>query len=334
MPLIRILVAASMAAVLCNGTAAATDEALFEHPDPGIHEFYLKNADEIEALRSRILDPSNGKTRLSTLEQLILKFPYAAEIVARALVQDSTEGVALYAVQLLKGATVMSDHQRIHVGKSDLPRVLHMLEQHNKSTSALRLALTDERPRIRSEVASYLASLSDEPALDVIASDKAGLYSDVEAANIFTLASGEIAKKYLERYIGQGDLEAQRTAITYLGAIPAYQQQIRSKYFLNSDAPTEARVDAARTLSIFDSQFAEYAAPVMANPLVVDPKLYIATLNGYIDVRAQKGDFDPQSAKLMFDVVEELQSSERFSSDSITRSLSTLSQRLEATAER
>ncbi len=333
MLLSRIVLATISAAVLYHGADAATDEVISNYADPGIRAFYLKNADEIGSLNSQLFDSKNDQTRLAALEVLTSKYPHAAEVMARSLVRDASEDVALYAVRILKAATVMGDHRAMRVGKSELPRVLHMMKRHEESISALREAISDGRRRIRNEAASYLASLSDEPTLEFIAADKTGLYSDVDAANLFTLAGGEVGEKYLERYVGQGDLEAQRTAITYLGAIPAYQQQIRSKYFLNSNAPIEARVDAARTLSTYDSGFAEYAAPVMANSLVVDPGLYVATVTGYVDVRAHKGDFDPQSAKLIFDMVEELRSSGRVSSGIVKKNLSTLSQRLEAVAE-
>jgi len=257
----RILLATISAAVIYHGADAATDEVIINYVDPGIRGFYLENADEINSLSSQLFDSNNEPMRLAALEELTSKYPHAAEILARSLVRDGNEDLALYAVRILKAATVMSDHRSMHVGKSELPRVLRMMKRHEESTSALRLAVSDERRRIRNEVASYLASLSDEPTLEFIAADNTGLYSDVDAANLFTLAGGEVGEKYLERYVGQGDLEAQRTAITYLGAIPAYQQQIRSEYFLNSNAPIEARVDAAHTLSTYDSRFAEYAAP-------------------------------------------------------------------------
>ncbi len=295
---IPTIMAALLAWLAMSLPGWALDDAIINHPDREIAASYQAAETEIEGLQARVGANGDTEDRLAAFAQLAQNYPLAAEILARDYVGDKDEAVALFAIQVLQDATVMSNH---HVGGMAglLPRVRHMMEQHEKSRAALRPAVEDKRDGIRMEVATYLASLGDAEALNAIETDGAGLYSDVERANLFTLAGGEIGEKFLARYItGEGDIAAQRTAVGYLGSIPAYQPQIRIQYYLNGKAPTELRVTAADTLAIHDSSFPEYAL-VAVSGQEVDPAFLAAAVGGYVDVQTEQGDLDPGSAQAL-----------------------------------
>ena len=319
--------------LLAIGTGEAQDLEIASHPDPRIVALYEANEAEVGALRSRVADSADPDDRASAFEEIVLRFPLAAEITARQYVTDESERIALMAIQVLKGATVMSDHMMPFTGQALSPRVTYMLEKHARSREALRPAVSDSRPRVRREAVGFLASLSDEATLKSITADEANLYSDVESANLYTLADAESGQRYLERFIGYGSIDAQRTAVGYLGAIPSYQDKIRIECFLNPDAPVEVRVEAAHALSVYDSEFPEYALDVTSEA-EVDPRLFETTLGGYVNVQANRGRLDPGSATIISNRIDRYIDETEAIPDDVSRNIKALNQRLSAIASK
>ena len=322
----RLSLAAFAGLLSCYPTWAVDDQ-ISTHPDPRVVAYYTEHDAQVSALRSTILD-ADGMARRSALEELALHFPIAAEITARSLVDDPDDQIASIAIQILQGALVMSDHPRDHMTVAS-PRIQHMLEQHQASRDALRAAVRDKRPHIRMEAASYLASQSDNATLEFVAQDQTGLYSDVEAANIFTLGSTALAQHHLARYLESGNIDAQRTAIGYLGAVPSYQTLIRNRFLLNPEAPETIRIDAARALSAHDPDFAAYALVVTSDP-DVSPALHIAALAGYVNARSKTTNLDSLSARVFDKQLDSLSRARAPLPDSVQQDLDHLRQRLAA----
>lgn len=330
----RGLLATSIAAAISLttvGQVLGLDDEIRRHPEPTVVEYYAANEPEMLSLREAIAAPGDQRKRLEAFETLITKFPAGATITARKYVTDPDEQVALLAIELLKGSLVMSDHHTVGAGAL-LPRQRYMLDVHNASRKSLRSAVTDGRAAVRNAAAGFLASLSDDDALKAIETgNDNGLYSDVEAANLFTLASGDAGLPYLEKYLGKGDENAQLSAIGYLGSFPKYQDQIRIVYFTNADASPVVRTQAAKTLGEFDPSFPQYAL-VVANEENVDPKLYQVTVTGYVNTQVKEGKLDPGSAKIVSGNLKhflEIPRAEALSED-VTVELLKLNQRLEA----
>lgn len=273
---------------LFTTAAQAVDETISAHPDQNVRTFYETMWPQIAELRSTINENSDEADRLASFGQLATLFPLAAEVTARGLVTDIDTELALGAIRFLKLNTVMSNHD-MSAGLDQLsPAVAYSMRQHMASREALRAGITDSRMEVRRETASYLASLSGEVALQAISSSVGSMYSDVEAANLYTLASGETGEAFLRKYLGAGPVAAQQTAVSYLSAIPGYQGEIRASYFLNPEAPVDARTTAALALSAYDRSFPEYALAATHGENV-SPSFVGAALNGYIAAQNLKG---------------------------------------------
>jgi hypothetical protein len=301
----RLALAGLVVAALGSLPTLAQDSdiaAIYSHPNIELAQFYKSNAEEIEELVAQADSVNDTKARLAAFQALGFKYPLVAEVIARQYVEDSDEKIALVAIEMLRASLVMSDHTHIH-GDALSPAVQFVADMHAASTIALRTALDDERKVVRDAAASFLASLSDRPALDLIAAaTERGLYTDLEAANLFTLARGPIGQQYVQLYLGSGDDQAQQTAIAYLGFFPEYQEQIRTTYFANRDASVETRAAAAETLSKYDPRFPEYAL-VVTNEEGVDPLIFSTSLEGYVDVLTKQRRLDAQSAEILKDEV-------------------------------
>lgn len=273
---------------LLGSPAYAVDDFIAKHPNADVVAFYTQNWDQIDALRRKIENGNTHEERLESFSNLATAFPLAAEVTARGLVTDNDTDLAIRAIQFLKLSSVMSDHD-MSTGMENLsPEVAYAMQRHMDSRAALRLGVVDPRSEIRAETAPYLASLSDEPSLQAISDSVGEVYSDAEAANLFTLASGDIGEEFLNDYIGKGSAAAQQTAVSYLSAIPSYQDQIRSEYFLNPDAPVDARTAAARSLAAYDRSFPEYALAVTGEANE-NPGFIGAAVQGYIAAQNLRG---------------------------------------------
>ncbi|MEM7432645.1 MAG: hypothetical protein AAF351_12020 [Pseudomonadota bacterium] len=285
-----------------QSSSAELDAEILSHPDPNVVQFYSDNLSRIEELRETIaLDDEDVERRIDALVTLEVEYPLAAEITARSYVSDENERLALEAIQVLQGNLIMSDHHMPHDMSGASPRLRYMFEKHDASKAALRNAVADERDTVRVESASFLASLSDEQSLQIISEGAAsGLYSEVEAANLYTLASDGVGEKYLQGFVGNGELEAQQTAVAYLGSNPDYQSTIRDAYFLNADAPTVLRVEAARTLSTYDVGFISYG-PEITEQEGVDPALFEATMDSLIQLQKIRPILTPDQSQLLLD---------------------------------
>lgn len=281
----------------------ALDEEIAGHPNADLVSFYEANFPDIEKLRAAITEGESTESRVEAFVELSISYPLAAEISARSLVSHENTELAIQAVRFLKLNTVMSDHD-MSVGMDQLsPEVGYAMTQHMASRAALRAGVSDSRPELRSETAAFLSSLSDAEALQSIQELTGELYTDVEAANLFTLASGETGEAFISQYLGSGSVQAQQTAVSYLGAIPSYQDDIRSAYFLNPEAPIETRTAAAMTLGTYDARFAEYALAATSDG-DGSPALIGATIDGYLSaLTASGGAIDPAIARALSDMV-------------------------------
>lgn len=299
--LIRLTMGAvcSFAAV---GTVKAVDQTLLEHPVPAIAERYRNNAAEVDALENAAIAQGSATDRLRALRDLATRYPEAATVVARKLVQDGDTEVAQAAIAILMKDLVMSDHAPVDHDKL-LPRIRYLMQSHEQSKAALRPAIADERKPIRDAVAPFLASKSDRGALDEIAKGaEKGLYTDIEAANFYTLARGPVGQTYMAKYLGKGGVAAQQTAISYLGVFDQYQEQIRTAYFSNPKAGLALRTEAADVLSRYDSRFAEYALDV-ATPKT-KPVLFEASVSGYVNALQKENRLDAAKAGQVSDTVD------------------------------
>lgn len=279
--------------------ANALEDELVKNPVSAISDFYIQNETKVTKLRNDLLQ-ADQSLRQASFAELIQDFPEAAEVTSRTLVNDENSAIALMAVGFLKQNLVMTNHSHTnHVNMEDLePNLKFIMEKHEASRVALRKAVTDSRVEVRKEAASFLASQSDEVAFAGISEGVAkGLYTQVEAANYFSLGKPVLGQKYLGEFIGKGDLGAQKTAIEYLGFFPKYQDQIKSTYFVNSTAPPELRAEAASTLSKFDPNYPEYALIVLSSD--TNPLFYEASVAGYVEALSTKGTLDPKSAGLL-----------------------------------
>ena len=331
MPLNRLFAAAALA-IIMPGNAQALDSEIESHPDDAVRAYYQENQSEIDNLLAELAPNAVASGRRDAFAKLALDYPAAAEIAARSLVTDSEDALALDAIALLKGALVMSDHHAPASAAELPPRIAHMMKRHAASLDALRAALIDERPTLREAAASFLAGLSDAESLEMIADGaEEGLYSDLEAANLYTLASGDVGLKYLEAYLDKGDVEAQQTAIGYLGAVPAYQDQIRTSYFLNPEASSETRAQAAKTLSAYDASFPEYAL-IVAGDENVDASVFEATISGYVNTQTSKNRLDPYSARIVSDQVNRYLTGKSLPEETL-KQIESLGKRIDAIAE-
>lgn len=291
----------------------ALDKEIADHPNAELVAFYEENFSEVEALRASLGENGEAASRIAAFEELSLKYPLAAEISARELVSHPDTELAIAGIRFLKLNTVMSDHD-MQAGTGNVsagnvsagpmsPELSYAMAKHENSRAALRAGVPDQRPEIRLETASYLASLSDSVALQAIQELTGELYSDVEAANLFVLASGKSGEDLLSQYLGSGSEEAQQTAVAYLGAMPRFQDEIRSTYFLNPDAPLEARNVAAQVLGTYDTNFAKYALAV-TGPEDSPAEFICAALDGYLTALTANGDaVDPAIARAIADLV-------------------------------
>lgn len=266
----------------------ALDEEILSDPNADLVSFYLNNNDEIERIRATIKEGNPAKNQVESFSMLSFRFPFAAQITARGLVSNQNTDLALMAIHILKLNRVMSEDKISGGIEQPSPRVSRDMKQYIASRNALRDGVLDSRPEIRAETGKYLASLSDEVALDAIAYATGELYSDLDAVNIFTLASGDVGASYVSKYLGTGSSAAQMIAIGYLGTIPSYHEEIRSTYFLNLDALGELRVSSAQVLSIYDRNFTEYALAAIAGE-AVNPIVVVATIQGYITATNSQG---------------------------------------------
>jgi hypothetical protein len=277
------------------GIAAPISE-LLEHPNGDVARFYQENEATVDALYRTITENAQPEARADAFRMLVADYPQAAEVIAREFVTDSDIAIALGAIGVLEQALVMSDHDMGGHEHAD-PLITHMMASHEAGRAALRTALTDERPEVRERVAPYLASLSDEPALQAIVEATAsGLYSDAEAADIVSLAGMRLQAEYLPSFLMSEDSAAQRTAITYLGFNPEYQSVIRDAYLIDSAAEPATRVVAAEVLSRYDPSYPQYAGLVF-NQEGIDPQVYAALVGGYVGALARTNELTPGIAE-------------------------------------
>lgn len=268
------------ASLVMSATALALDPRIESMPDPSSVSFYKENAADVDRLVSIVHADGTEEERIAALRDLIDLYPDAAFYAALELVKDPNTAIATMAVDFISASVVMSDHD-VHDHDAS-PAQLYIMSKHEEGKEALRSILLAERAELREKAAQMLASLSDEAALDIINEGvSAGVYSDVEAVNVFAMANSEVGAPLMAAYLDAGSTAAQSSAVVYLGATPEYQELVRNDIFLNPLATASVRTQAAATLSQYDSQFPEYALTVTSDPSV-DPSLYAQTIAGYL----------------------------------------------------
>lgn len=286
-----LLVSATMA----TAQPVALPEDVLSHPNPSIVAAYEANSENILSLYGTVINLDAGENeRLAAFEELAIEYPIVSEVAARDVINDEATSVALFAVQLLKGSVVMSDHQMPSSMEGLSPLVSYIMQSHRASRNALRTAVTDPREELRGAAAGFLASLSDMETLTAI-SENPELYSASDAVSLITLASGEDGLALLEQYLETEDQAARALSVEYLAAIPEYQARIRSEVFLNSDTDDVVRQAAASSLGIYDNEFANYAL-IVAGEENLSPELYQSVVGNYVDQIAARGELSPNAA--------------------------------------
>lgn len=285
------------AAVMVGHNAVhALPQELLDNPHPETARFYSENALLIDGLLAELKSAVDPGLRSKAFYRLIKEYPEAATIAARDYVVDSDAHVANTAIAVLMNALVMTNH---HHGPMDRmpPKLRYIMASNHKSRIALRKALEHPDKKVRLPVAKYFASQSDTQALDIVqAGVEKGLYTEDDAAKIFTLPNGRVATRYLEPYLEGGDTSARETAIAALGFYPQYQDKIRASYFANARAPVALRKQAANVLGKYDRRFAEYALTV-ATEDDVPAAVFAPTMASYVESLSQKRLLDPQTAQ-------------------------------------
>jgi hypothetical protein len=271
---------------------------LLAHPDPARAAYYHANASSIDELEGMVKDTARPVAQRTTaLETLAVRFHDAAVITAIQVVRDPSVEVASAALELLAASIVMSDHRR-HDMDHLTPLQQFLMQQHTETRKALRIALADTRPNVRSIAAVSLASLSDEDALKLLqAGVEKGLYTEDEAVNYFGLADPDVGASYIMPYLQRGPT-AMQAAVGYLGANRQYQALVRDKVFLNLQAPPETRAAAAKVLSQYDSAFSSYALTVTLDPKT-PPNVYTEVLDGYLTQSQAKGQINPAQISVL-----------------------------------
>ena len=250
-------------------------------PPPGTEaaQFYQENAGIIRELLQQV---SSGPTnsRLQALDALAIAYPDAALSVSTTLINDEDKEVAREAARLLADSIVMEGHPTAQ--DPAMPPGGNLAMRRSETVkAALRTALKDPDDELRRIAAGVLSSLGDTAALDIIRENaQEGRVSEVEAINYFGLARPEIGAPYIAPYLAEPSIDAQRAAVSYLGALPDYQDEIRTNILLNSAAGEASRVTAAEVLSKYDQRFSDYALAVAANP-ELPPSVYTTIVGAY-----------------------------------------------------
>jgi hypothetical protein len=272
---LRYLLIAFVFAIGFPGSTLA--QTLIPVPD---HQaaYYGQNRQLIDRLTKAATDPADGK-RLTAFEQLTAQFPLAAVETSRTLIRDSNPEVAKAAASFLAGTLAMADHAK---SPSDTGGHAHHPPSAGEelARTALREAVDDSRPEIRTIAASLLATIGDSGGLNQIASStESGRIKDEDAVSYYALGPAQTNSSYVARYLEKGSVSAQSRAVGYLAKESAHQKYIRDKIFLNVATPDQVRAAAATALSKSDPQFNSYALTVIADPKV-PTEIYTAVMSG------------------------------------------------------
>ena len=291
-----ILTLLSSLAIPMASFAQSVEEVITEHPSKEIVAFYASNLDEVEQLYGIVLESQDGKARLEALSELAVRFPLVAEVASRNIVASEDTQLSMLGIDILQNATVMSDHDHSADPEAFSPIVRYTMNAHMLSRDALREVILDDRKELRDAVAPFLASLSDQQALELISSeDNAALYPEAEVARLLTLSGSEHAVSLLQNYISSDDTEAQAASVEYLAAFPEFQPRIRSEVFLDVSKDPSVRSVAAESLSLYDSTFPTYAL-IVAGEEGVPPNLYSSVIGGYVEATIGLGQLGPDAA--------------------------------------
>jgi hypothetical protein len=266
-------------ALVAGAAGAAPAQTQIPVPDNQA-SYYGQNRQLIDQLTRAAADPANGR-RLVAFEQLTAQFPLAAVETARTLIKDSNLEVAKAAASFLAGTLAMADHAKSPTG-SGSGHIHPPSAGEEIARTALREAVDDTRPEIRTIAASLLATIGDSAGLNQIASStESGRIKEEDAVSYYALGPARTNSSYIARYLEKGSVAAQSRAVSYLAKEPEHQQYIRNKIFLNEGTPSEIRAAAATALSRSDPQFNSYALTVIADPKV-PTDVYTAVMSDVI----------------------------------------------------
>jgi hypothetical protein len=251
----------------------------YKNPDKFVAAFYAQNQALINELsvtaKSSEVAPDE---RLKALQRLHDEFPDVAIPVLAELTEDANLEVAGKATELMASASMMMNH-RMHgaaESHSHNPVEVYLMRKHELIYSTLREAARDERNAVNAPAAKALASQSDEKGLEIV-SESRGLYGDRQYVQIMSLASPQVAGKYIEDYLDSPDKEIQALVGSYLVESPLYAAAAKEKILLNEDAPLDTRIEVAK--HVYDVKH--------LMPLVVSPHtpagLYSEVINTYVD---------------------------------------------------
>lgn len=291
----------AVSATLATVSGAAGQELVAPFAPPAGSEaakFYEDNAAAIEALIERVRSGS-GEAGLQAFDTLATSYPDAALGLATKLVSGDDAQLALAAARLLADSIVMTNHPGMEHMHDASPEVADLMRRIEASKTALRTLLNKPDSALRQTAAGILASLGDVPALDLIKEGaQSGEIPEVEAINYFALARPDVGSPYIEPYLADGAGPAKQSAVSYLGALPQYQAQIRTDVLLNETVGEDVRIAAADVLSKYDASFGTYALAVAANP-GVPPGVYLAVVGAYADAGLRDRSLSSETAQAL-----------------------------------
>jgi len=274
---------------------ALAQNALPPNPDPALAAYYREHAGDVERLQSTVENkaaPMNA--RQQAFAELSRDYPDSAVVSAAKIITDPSTEIALKATEILANSVVMSGHgtQLVAMAAPMSPIQAYHKSLHDSSRNALRVALNDPRPEVRTAAVRALVPLSDEAAITVLQqSAKAGHIPDAEAVKYCASLTSDLGRGCLLNFLAEGSPAAKNVAVQYLGSIPTYQPLVRNKIFLSSDTDPGLRAAAADTLGRYDPSFTNYALAVTLDPKT-PPQVFASTVRSYVQRASAQGKLD------------------------------------------
>ena len=220
----------AVATAMCMFLAAPAASA--ETISPELREYYEANGDEIERLRSVILDESESLSRRErAYAEFRARFPEVVGDLAQQLLNSPEESLAVASVKILGSWAAMSGHALVFPADYNLTEnQLRVMERHEAVLHPLRMAVLHSQPAVRKVAAQLLSSANDEAGLAAIqAGVSEGLYSAAEAIEYYGLSAPEVAIQYLEPYLDAQDSELRMAAQHIVEDLPEYQTRLAAR---------------------------------------------------------------------------------------------------------
>jgi hypothetical protein len=243
--------------------ALGLEDELLSLPDQQRASYYKGNAATVDELRATIEDTKRAAfERTAALQKLDVRFKEASLNTSLRLIHDESDEVSAAAARILASSiTMMEGGDHDHAD----PLQAYWDNKENAAKTALReLAQGPDRPA-RTIAVQTLMSLSDPATITIVTEGvKQENYSDSDAVNLLGLAKPELAASSMLSFLDPSSSPAaQAAASSYLGTNKDYQSVVRKKIFENTQAPSMARVSAAKVLGQYDKEYAAYAPSVL-----------------------------------------------------------------------